>query len=598
MYNYFKIIICSILLFVLCEIGVSQDCSAALAGDMEATALAIQPSAPISSCDKATVIAEWTNTSLFLNDLTNACHLGTFNIALPPAFLGTTGTATIVATDGGLYFDVPVCTDSQCDVDLLPGAVIPDGIIVTFMVADMEIADDQNYVNQQVTSQIQWIAVDADGLNDDLTIASETTTSCGMICGNVFLDNYADGTNANQSGTGTGNDDPIEGITVTLLDCGKDLICGNVDDQPSKTVMTDSNGDYCFNDLSFSNYRVEFGMNDGNTTYDEFTTQNTGDDDLIDSEVTSGSSGGQSEFISITLADLNEDNVDAGLFEYATISGTLYEDNDGTNGTVAAASASDIIVVEYCDNPTACDMTYTISYPVTTDANGDYTITDVIPGVVLSINATTYSTFEEDSVVNSQNLNANSGGAIEDQNFALPVGMLYFKVTKIEKKSMLEWATSQEFNNDYFELQHSLNGMIFNSIGIINGQGTSFKTTIYEFEHTEPALGENYYRLKQFDFDGKFNYSEVKVLSFVRSNALDLKVYPIPTYDNVSLLTTQDLVNHKVVLLDKMGRQLRTFDFTNQMIIALDNYASGIYFIKLVDSNGNVVKERKLINIK
>ena len=433
---------------------------------------------------------------------------------------------------------------------------------------------------------------------DDSDDSALSVSPPNSIVGFVFHDNFADGTQGNNSGTGTGADDPIGGIPVTLKDCGVNDICGDTDDGLSKATSTLADGTYAFENLAYGNYKVCFGMDDGSIVYDEFTTMNTSGANTTDDS--DASSGGITSGITLNAGNTDVEDVDAGLFQYATISGTLFLDNDGTNGTVTVpAGTMDDIVVVYCDNPTACDMTHSITYSVTTDASGNYTIDDVIPGVILSIDATTYSTFEESTVVNAQNLDAHSGGSIINQNFALPVDILYFTAIKKKDKSLLEWATSHEINNDFFEIQASQNGSDFSPIGRVDSKGNgALGNTTYEYTHENPFDGKNYYRLKQFDYDGRFEFSEIRVLTFEQNiGRLTFNAYPIPTNNSISVTTNIELENHTISIYDDLGRKLKTLDYTNQMDIDISDLTDGIYFLRLSDGNGVQVEHKRIIKM-
>ena len=74
---------------------------------------------------------------------------------------------------------------------------------------------------------------------------------------------------------------------------------------------------------------------------------------------------------------------------------------------------------------------------------------------------------------------------------------------------MLEWATDWELNNDYFEVQRSSDRTLFSSIGEVKGVGNSQTKQEYSFIDDYPLTSINYYRLKQIDFDGGYEYSPI-----------------------------------------------------------------------------------------
>lgn len=116
----------------------------------------------------------------------------------------------------------------------------------------------------------------------------------------------------------------------------------------------------------------------------------------------------------------------------------------------------------------------------------------------------------------------------------LPVTWLYFTARANDSHEVaLNWATASEINNDRFEIERSADGSSFEKIGTVNGNGNSVQTIEYSFKDTTVQRGVYYYRLKQVDFDGRFEYSNISAAS-VDSELSSLKVK----------LTSSTLVQH------------------------------------------------------
>mgnify|MGYP003652594050 FL=1 len=92
-------------------------------------------------------------------------------------------------------------------------------------------------------------------------------------------------------------------------------------------------------------------------------------------------------------------------------------------------------------------------------------------------------------------------------NFVLPVELTSFEAVRTEDNVRLEWTTASELNNDYFEVLKSYDGEIFSVIGYVDGHGTSSEVIDYSYTDSEPK--QAYYRLRQLDYDGQFEYSDV-----------------------------------------------------------------------------------------
>lgn len=124
------------------------------------------------------------------------------------------------------------------------------------------------------------------------------------------------------------------------------------------------------------------------------------------------------------------------------------------------------------------------------------------------------------------NCGAQDGGAVTFDNgiaqynnngcFApgLPVEFGDFTLTKFGKAVRLDWTTFAELNNDYFTIQRSSDGSIFEDIGEVVATGFSTVRNDYTFTDNFPAGGLQYYRVKQTDFDGKIGFSDVRAIRF------------------------------------------------------------------------------------
>ena len=106
----------------------------------------------------------------------------------------------------------------------------------------------------------------------------------------------------------------------------------------------------------------------------------------------------------------------------------------------------------------------------------------------------------------------------------LPITLLYFRGENIDNMSYLEWVTVSETNNDFFTVERSQDGMIFDEICTIQGSGNSNEPLQYDCTDEYPYNGFNYYRLKQTDFDGQYSYSEIILVNII-SNEIEKNVY-------------------------------------------------------------------------
>ncbi|QCR21942.1 T9SS type A sorting domain-containing protein [Pontibacter sp. SGAir0037] len=118
----------------------------------------------------------------------------------------------------------------------------------------------------------------------------------------------------------------------------------------------------------------------------------------------------------------------------------------------------------------------------------------------------------------------------------LPVSWLYFNAQSGAKGVWLEWATYSEINNVYFAIERSLDGMAFTAVGQVQAAKTTNQQVTYSFHDSKAPAGEKYYRIKQVDADGSFEYSKIVVLYSAAVGYTDpLAVAPNPAHDEAHI---------------------------------------------------------------
>ena len=164
----------------------------------------------------------------------------------------------------------------------------------------------------------------------------------------------------------------------------------------------------------------------------------------------------------------------------------------------------------------------------------------------------------------------------------------------------LEWNTFSEVNNDYFEIEHSNNGKQFTKIGSQSGNGTSTEEQYYLFTHSSPSQGLNYYRLKQVDLDGSYDYSDVVSVNMIAPIfQADWNVYPNPASDRlvINLETNVSLTPDNFKLRDFSGKQM-TIDViadANTLVADVSQLNSGMYYLELHTDANKVVKKVQIL---
>ncbi|GAB2529101.1 hypothetical protein GCM10027189_04880 [Rufibacter soli] len=171
----------------------------------------------------------------------------------------------------------------------------------------------------------------------------------------------------------------------------------------------------------------------------------------------------------------------------------------------------------------------------------------------------------------------------------LPVTLISFTAKAQKDGVLLNWATASEKDNAFFIVERSADGKSFSAVGKVAGAGNSTIKIDYTFLDAHALTGTAYYRLKQVDLDGKFEYSKVVAVQTKAAVAgVSLKVFPNPTTGVVSLdLTsaTPASVTVKVFALD--GRLIKATQMMGGAVQTLDlsNLAIGTYLINVAGAN-------------
>lgn len=179
-----------------------------------------------------------------------------------------------------------------------------------------------------------------------------------------------------------------------------------------------------------------------------------------------------------------------------------------------------------------------------------------------------------------------------------PVELTSFEATKEgEFQSKLNWETESELNNDYFEVQHSTNGKDFEVIGQVDGNGTTTTAQSYDFIHQAPVNGVNYYRLRQVDFDGAFEYSDIKTVEFDALSLNQFAIFPNPATDQLNVRTTSVIPSAVTLeLYSKTGQLVKQQVFgenSNQFQLNVSDLPDGVYVLKT--NTGLQVHEQRVV---
>lgn len=185
----------------------------------------------------------------------------------------------------------------------------------------------------------------------------------------------------------------------------------------------------------------------------------------------------------------------------------------------------------------------------------------------------------------------------------IPVELTAFSAATANGTVVLKWATATETNNSGFEVQRSTDKIDFSNIGFVNGYGTTAEPKSYSYTDNTVNSGAYYYRLKQIDYNGAFEYSKVIEVEVGAPDNFSLEQnYPNP-FNPSTVISYQMPVNGNVVLkiYDVLGNEVTTlvneFKEAGKHSIEFDasDLGSGIYFYTITAVNFTSTKKMTLI---
>jgi len=178
----------------------------------------------------------------------------------------------------------------------------------------------------------------------------------------------------------------------------------------------------------------------------------------------------------------------------------------------------------------------------------------------------------------------------------LPVRLISFDAYKKGNTAELVWATASEQNNKGFDIERSTDGRSWTKIGFVASRSKDGNSSIrsdYNLTDDSPAGSKSYYRLKQVDLNGKYEYSAVRMVSFGKNS--EIGIYPSPAKDNVTIEGL--LGDENIRIYDVVGRlmyQAKAEDTV--MSIALSAFGTGTYHISIISVDGHVSSHKLVID--
>ncbi len=186
----------------------------------------------------------------------------------------------------------------------------------------------------------------------------------------------------------------------------------------------------------------------------------------------------------------------------------------------------------------------------------------------------------------------------------VPVELMSFTATPTGSEVILNWSTATELNNQGFEVQRRFGSGQYVSIGNVRGNGTTTSPNKYSYTDRLADAGKYFYRLKQVDFGGKYEYSQAIEVNWSPFIAYKLEQnYPNPFNPTTTFgfgIPKKETV--RLTVLNLIGEEVRiVFDGEKEagyhsFNFDASNLPSGVYYYQL--KAGNFVDTKKMLLVK
>ncbi|WP_027419598.1 T9SS type A sorting domain-containing protein [Crocinitomix catalasitica] len=173
----------------------------------------------------------------------------------------------------------------------------------------------------------------------------------------------------------------------------------------------------------------------------------------------------------------------------------------------------------------------------------------------------------------------------------LPIELIDFQVHQNEQSVDLKWETASEINSDYFEIERSNDGVLWQFIGELEGNGNSSRPKFYNLKDYYPLMGISYYRLTQVDYDGTKEEIGVRSVNFIRDG--DYRVQPIPASTSIDIYYSEVLPT-QIIIYESNGSFIRAVEVIPQdefITVDIQDLPPGIYYIHIRENEALTVKK-------
>ena len=158
--------------------------------------------------------------------------------------------------------------------------------------------------------------------------------------------------------------------------------------------------------------------------------------------------------------------------------------------------------------------------------------------------------------------------------------------TKRNSDVLLKWTVAQQINNEKFEIMRSADGIHFKTIQSIDADGSLVISKEFKALDTQPLKGDNYYIIKQIDFDGQSEYSNI---AYVRLEKGAIDIYPNPARHTV-FIDSPEMINRQIDIFNTMGQLVMSLT-QNNTAISITDLPNGLYWVRITMNGQTSMKK-------
>ena len=196
------------------------------------------------------------------------------------------------------------------------------------------------------------------------------------------------------------------------------------------------------------------------------------------------------------------------------------------------------------------------------------------------------------AVINNLVLEPYSGTVLvqaEDLVLSLSEDLVEFKVEKGQRYNTdVKWEMKDESERYIYQVEHSIDGLLFQKISNEIPTKALNKTNKYHFQHDKPLPGKNYYRLKQVAPDGTIEYSKVKEILFSAADLSQVEVNYFAQSKTLEIKPHAEIALRYGCISNVQGQTVweKSGEVLEQSFsVSAENWIPGVYFLRLVDDH-------------